>query len=87
MDKIHIETPSGFVCEIDEAAIGDYELLRACREVKTDASAVVDVVSMLLGDEEPRLMDHLRGEDGRVTVEAVNAEIMEILEALKSKKK
>lgn len=87
MAKTHVITPSGFECDIDEAAISDYKLLKLIRETKTDATAVVDVVTTLLGRDEERLMAHLADEDGHVAIEAVNAEVTEIFAALKSKKK
>lgn len=86
-NKVHIKISSGFECDIEETKIDDYRLLKLLREVETDASAVVDVVSMVLGGDEERFLASLAEKDGRIPNGAVMAAIREIFESLKSKKK
>lgn len=80
-----ITTKSGFQCSIDlEAVADDYELLRSVAAYdKGDKLAVMQVVACLLGSEEQRLMEHCRGESGRVSISAVTEELGEIFEAVK----
>lgn len=87
MAKTRVTTPSGFEADIDEAAISDYRLLKLVRESKTDATAVVDIVSLLLGEDEERFMAALADDAGRVDIARVNDELTAIFDQLKSKKK
>lgn len=85
---MEITTKSGFRCSIDlEAVADDYELLKSVAAVERgDRLAVMQVVACLLGDEEARLMEHCRGESGRVSTEAVTEEIGEIFDAIKGQR-
>lgn len=87
--KEKIITSSGFECEIDEDALDDYELLDALTKVdKGQNDRITDAVDLLLGDEiKQRLIDHVRKENGRASVEAVVKEFGEILTGLESAKK
>lgn len=83
----HIKTASGFESDIDESRLDDYRLMKAIREAQASPIAVVDVVSFVLGDDEQRLIDHLIETTGRPSVEAINAEMTEILTQLGESKK
>jgi len=82
-----IETLSGFECEIDEEALDDFRFLKLLRESEKDYTAVCDVVSFLLGEDEERFMEHLAVDGGRVPLARVKEELKAIFTALKSKKK
>lgn len=77
---MEVKTKSGFVCDIDQEVLtDDFELLEAvARTERGDKLAVFDVVNGLLGEDKPRLLEHCRGEHGRVSVAAVTAEVTEI---------
>lgn len=83
----HIKTASGFEAEIDEAALDDYRLVKAIRSAQTEPTAVVDIVSFVLGEDEERLIAHLTATAGRPSMEAINAEITEIFAQLGEAKK
>lgn len=84
----HIKTASGFEADINEEALDDYRLMKAVRAAQTgDTLAVVDVVSLVLGDDEDRLITHVVETTGRASMEAINAEMTEIFSALGEAKK
>lgn len=77
------ETKSGFAFSLDDNTMDNMELVDALAEMQsTNPLAVSRVVHMVLGsDQKRRLYDHVRGEDGRVSVKAVEQEIEEIFAA------
>ena len=81
-------TDSGFAFSIDENALNDMELLDELVEVdKGNALAISGVCSRILGPQKAALYDHLRGEDGRVPMDAVTQAVAEIFKACKEGKK
>ena len=81
-------TRSGFSFEVEEDIANDMELFEALYDIDNgDATAVVPVCRRILGDRKKALYDHLRGENGRVPVEAVITEIGDIFAAVKNGKK
>lgn len=81
-------TSTGFAFEVEEDIANDMELFEALYDIDNgDATAVVSVCRRILGDRKKALYDHLRGENGRVPVDAVIAAIGEIFEAVKGGKK
>ncbi|MEA4965384.1 MAG: hypothetical protein VB055_06145 [Oscillospiraceae bacterium] len=89
MAKTHIETTSGFECDIDESALNDMELLDDLIALdQGDVLQFPTVIRKFLGpDDKKRLYDHLRGEDGRVPVDAFGVELADIIKGLQDKKK
>ena len=83
METVHVKTPSGYEADIDKAALDDYELTEIMAEyVGGNGLALPRMVNRVLSPEDrKRLMDHLRGEDGRVSTDAVSAEFLEIIRA------
>ena len=83
MKTVHVKTPSGFEADIEKAALDDYaftELVAAY--IGGQGFALPRMVDWLLTPEDKkRLLDHLRGEDGHVTTDAVSAEFLEIIRA------
>ena len=80
-------TSSGFTYQIDENVLQDYELLEAIAETETKTIMITRVVRLLLGDDIDKLKNHVRDENGRVSIEKMNVEITEIFEAQKKLKK
>lgn len=80
-------TKSGFNYHIDENILQDYELLEAIAETEKNPIFITKVVRILLGDDTDRLKEHVRDENGRVSIEKMNVEITEIFEAQKKLKK
>ena len=77
------QTTSGFNYHIDENILQDYELLEAIAETEKNPIFITKVVRMLLGDDTDRLKEHVRDENGHVSIEKLNVEITEIFEAQK----
>lgn len=81
-------TRSGFAFEVDEAVANDMELFEAlCDLDNGDATAVVPVCRIILGKQKKALYDHLRNEAGRVPVDRVTEEVVDIFSALQNGKK
>lgn len=75
------KTKSGFVFCIPEKRIHNMELLDALTELETNGAALPEVLKLLLDDDAKRkLYDHVRDEDGTVPVEAVMAEVYDMLQ-------
>jgi len=72
-------TKTGFKFEIHDDKLNDYELFEVISEVDTNPFLLPKLVTMLLGeDQKKKLMNHLRTEDGRVPLDKIGEEIMEI---------
>lgn len=89
---LQITTKTGFECEINEAALDDIELLDLVAQIETrEARAVygayIGIINKIIPGEKARLYDHVRTEDGRVPLTAVEAEIENIFLSIKSAKK
>lgn len=81
------KTKSGFNYHIDENVLQDYELLEAIAETEKNPIFITKVVRMLLGDDTDKLKEHVRDENGHVSIEKMNVEITEIFQAQKKLKK
>lgn len=81
------KTKSGFNYHIDENVLQDYELLEAIAETEKNPIFITKVVRMLLGDDTDKLKEHVRNENGHVSIEKMNVEITEIFQAQKKLKK
>lgn len=88
-ERTEITTASGFRCAVEEDALDDMELLEHLISLDSgDGTALPALLSQLLGKDGKRsLYDHVRTDRGRVPAGAVMAELGEILEALKTRKK
>lgn len=82
------KTESGFVYEIDEEVMDDYDFLEIlCKIDDGDTALTVKMVDMLLGEKQKEeLKNHLRTENGRVSAKKMLAEVMEIFRATKEGK-
>lgn len=81
------KTKSGFNYHIDENILQDYELLEAIAETEKNPIFITKVVRMLLGEDTDKLKEHVRDENGHVSIEKMNVEITEIFQAQKKLKK
>ncbi|RKW26483.1 MAG: hypothetical protein D8B48_08760 [Granulicatella sp.] len=81
------KTKSGFNYHIDENVLQDYELLEAIAETEKNPIFITKVVRMLLGDDTDKLKEHVRDENGHVSIEKMNVEITEIFQSQKKLKK
>lgn len=74
------KTESGFEFKIEEAQLDDMEFMEALSDVQDDPLVFPKVCRMLLGEEQKKkLYDHLRDENGKVPIAAVNEAITEIM--------
>ena len=82
------KTKSGFEFEIDENVFDDWDMLERLNAIdKGEATNVVDVARDVLGDEQlERLKEHLRDENGRLTITVMTEALGEIFEACSAKK-
>lgn len=75
------KTETGFSYEVSDESLNDYELVEVLAEVDTNPLLLPKLVDKLLGKEQKKkLLDHLRTEDGKVPIDAVSAEIMDIFQ-------
>lgn len=73
------KTSTGFEFDIEDERLDDMELVDIMAEIDENPLLMPKLCKMLLGEEQKkRLYDHLRNEDGRVTIEATTNAIQEI---------
>ena len=77
-------TKSGFECLVDKKQMDDMELVDKIAEADAgNPLAVSAVIEKVLGKEQKaKLYNHLRNEDGRVPIEKVGEELVEIITSL-----
>ena len=79
-------TVQGLTIEVDPTALnGDWEVveaLAALEEGKTSPAGMVRVTRAVLGDAFDDVKEHLRGEDGRISADAMGEFIKGVFEAL-----
>lgn len=61
-----ITLSNGFKCKVNENVANDMDLITLLRETKDDATAYVDVVEKIFGDQTKKLYDSIRTKDGVV---------------------
>lgn len=83
------KTKSGFLFALDENAVNNMELVDALAETEDDNPIAISRACLLLLGKDMRknLYDHLRNDDGRVPVDAVSQELIEIFSAFGAKGK
>lgn len=86
-------TTSGFKFAYDEKLMDDFEIVDAIADIISDEpSRLITGLSVFVGKVlgavgKKQLYDHIRTDDGRVPVSAVEAEVMDILKAGKESSK
>ena len=85
----HVNLSCGFEADIDEEAVQDIEFLDALTDMQEgDPTGLSRMCNLLMSKaDRKRLYDAVRNEEGRATVEAVGAQLTELLQQLQSKKK
>lgn len=77
------KTKTGFSFELDENVLDNMELVDALAEMQQDDPFSLSiVVRMVMGPARDALYAHLRTPDGRVPVNALSQEIIDIFDAL-----
>lgn len=80
-DVLKGTTSTGFQFEIDKKRLNNYELVEALGELDTNPLVLPKVVRLILGSQAEDLKNHVRDEDGLVSVDAMSQEIKEIFES------
>lgn len=83
--KVTLE--DGFVLDIDDKKLDDYELVEALTDIdKGKVGRMTDAVDILLGNEKTNLFEHIRKEKGYVSTECVKGALLEIINGMKNGK-
>lgn len=84
----HVITKSGFECEVDDAAMNDWDVLEKLALIAdNDLKAFVEIPALLLKPEDiKRLREHVT-ENGHVLANRMITEVTEIIEAFPNSKK
>lgn len=81
------KTKSGFEFELEEKRINNYELVEHLAVLDANPLELPKVVNLLLGEKQKNaLMNHLRDEEGFISMEKVSEEFIEILNSGKEVK-
>lgn len=76
------KTKSGFEFSVDPARMNDMEYIELIAEAQTNILVIPRILVKLLGEEQKNaLYDHVRTDDGRVPLEAIDVEFNEIMNA------
>lgn len=77
-------TASGFEFDVPDETRNDMELLEALIDLQEgDGVALAQIAKKILGTQKKALYDHLRTEDGRVPIDKVSDEVLEIFRTLR----
>lgn len=76
-------TKSGFKFELDQERLNNYELLESISEIDENPLAITKVLDLLLGKKEKnRLKEHIRNDEGIISVDKMTDEITEMFQSL-----
>lgn len=82
-DGVSTVTIKGVTVSVEKDALDDFELLDDLAKMQDgDGARIASVAHRLFGDEFKKVMDGLRGENGRVSVEVASEFISELLAAI-----
>lgn len=74
------KTETGFEFKIEDEVLNDYELLELFAEVDENPLLVPKLVKIILGEEQKnKLIEHVRGENGKAAVDKIAMELQNIL--------
>lgn len=80
------KTKSGFKYEIADENVNNYELFEVMAEIDENPLLLPKLLKMLMGEEQKQaLVEHLRGDNGKVTMEAIQSAVAEIFATPKVK--
>lgn len=83
VDGVSTVTIKGVTVRVEKDALDDFELLDdLARMQEGDGARISSVAHRLFGDDFKNVMDGLRGENGRVSVESASEFISELLAAV-----
>lgn len=83
VDGVSTVTIKGVTVRVEKDALDDFELLDDLAKMQDgDGARITSVAHRLFGDDFKAVMDGLRGENGRVSVEGASTFIGEVLAAL-----
>lgn len=83
VDGVSTVTIKGITVRVEKDALDDFELLDDLAKMQDgDGARIASVAHRLFGDEFKKVMDGLRGENGRVSVESASEFISELLAAI-----
>ncbi len=75
-------TKTGFSYSIAKNQLDNYELFEAIAEVEDDPTCFPKVMSLLLGKNQTKeLKEHLRREDGTISIEKMMNEVTDIFQS------
>lgn len=82
-----VVTKSGFECEANEKIRNDWRFVKAMSKAESRnelerLDGLMKMVQLLLGDQEEALCNHVKEEDGTVPFDAMNRELIDILQAM-----
>lgn len=78
---------NGFHFSVDESIADDYEILELIGEVDENPARITKLMRAVLGDDQLKaLKEHLRQENGRVTISAMTAAMTELFRSINSLK-
>ena len=85
-----IKTKTGFVFEPDETLLESWEFFTAIADADSEdesrqISGARNLISVLLGKDEKRLIAHLKEKTGAASVSGVMTEVTDILSQMKTK--
>lgn len=63
-------TVNGIAVEVDPDAMNDFELFELLSDVESNAMLIPKAFKRVLGDESKRVLEELRNEKGRVTIDS-----------------
>ena len=81
-------TSSGFEFDVSDNIVNDMELFEALCDLDAGKYTALPIVCRkVIGDQKGALYDHVREPDGRVPIDKVSAEIVEIFGIIRDGKK
>lgn len=75
------KTKSGFKFEISKRTLDNYELMEVIAEADENPMLIPKVLTMLLGEDKKRLIEHVREEDDIVPAEKMMEELADIFDS------
>ncbi|MFM1542055.1 hypothetical protein ABGF49_07335 [Helcococcus ovis] len=83
MDFIKGKLKNGFEYKIDKESFNDYELLELFSEVENNKLIIVKIVNKIFGKQKETLLNFLRDENGKVSINSMEEAMTEIFTSVK----